>query len=121
MCHQQRTEAQREAQQVPREHKQQHQAHAGDDVGIGHRDVIDGHEQMAGLAPHGVEANGRRRAQHGGDNRRQHGHGQCGAEGREDLLVLKQLLVPMQGKARPDGAALGIIEGEDDQHSDGQV
>ena len=119
--HQQRTKAQGEAQHIPREYEQQHQAHAGDDVGIGHGDVVDGHKQVPGPPLHGVEADSRRRAQDRGNQRRQHRHREGGAESAEDLLVLEQLLIPMQGEAGPDRAALGVVEGEDDQHGNGQV
>ncbi len=83
--HQQRAKAQGEAQHIPREYEQQHQAHAGDDVGIGHGDVVDGQQQVPGPPLHSVEADGRRRAQDRGDERRQHRHCQRSAERGEGI------------------------------------
>ena len=46
---------------------------------------------------------------------------QGGVQGVHDLAVLEQLHIPVQGKAVPNGAALGVVEGEHDQHKDGGV
>ena len=102
-------------------HKQQTQAHAGDDVRIGHGDAVDGHQGPPPALFHVEQAHGGHGPRCRGDHRGQQGHQQGGPQRAGDGPVPDQLLVPAQGKALPHGAAAGVVEGEDDQHEDGRV
>ena len=106
---------------VEEHHEQQTQADAGDDVRVHHGDVVDGHQRLPGLAAHGVEADGSKRAGHGGDDGGQQGHQQRGIDAVHDEPVLQQLGVPVEGEALPHAGAVAGVEGEHDEDDDGRI
>ena len=102
-------------------HKEQAQAHAGDDVGIHHGDVVDHQDGVPLPAAEAVEADGGEGPGGGGDHRGQEAHQQGHVEALHDEPVLEELPVPVEREAPPHGAGIPSVEGEDDEQDDGQV
>ena len=102
-------------------HEKQAHGNAGDDVGVHHGDVVYCGEGVPGAPAQAVEADGGKGAGDGGDHRGQQRHQKGGVEASHDDPVLKQLPVPVEGKAPPDYVTVILVEGEDDEQNDGGV
>ena len=102
-------------------HKEQTQAHTGDNIRIHHGDVVDGEQRIAPAALHIVKADGSEGACHSSNESGQHRNQQGGVDALHDQPILEELYVPFQGEALPYRAAVARIKGEDDQQQDGGV
>ena len=105
------------------EHKyeHQHQRHAGHDLRVDHRQIVDCHKHMAQPFVHAVHSHRRGGADDGGDRCRQHRDQQRDPQRFQNQLVVEQILVPPQREAFPFHTAFAIVEGKDDQQHDGGI
>ena len=107
---------------VEEHHEQQAQADAGDDIRIGHGNIVDGHERCGACGAYWRKADG----SHGAQNR-SHGSWRC----RETSSVVARLFKmrvsekrsAYQWKEKPVQTVrlLESLKGKDDQHEDGCV
>ena len=110
------------AQEGCHRNEQKHHGYARHDIGVHHGNVGHGHDGLLDVAaPHAMETQSTERA----DNRRDEG-GQDGqhegvAQGREGFPVVEQLFVPNQGELGKFSQAPRLVEGEDNEHRDGEV
>ena len=103
-------------------HKQQQHRNAGDDLRIEDGQVGDVHNKgLEPFAAHGIDADRRHGAQHQCDHRGRQRNDKGIAQRGKDQLIVEQLPVPMEGKARPVGTGFGLIEAENDKNDDGQI
>ena len=109
------------APEVEKRHKEQTQGHAGDDVGIHHGDVVDGHQRVPDAPAHGIKTDGGKGAGYGGDDGREQGDQKRGIDALHDQPVPEELFIPLQGETLPDGIAVAGVEGKDDEQHDGSV
>ena len=125
VCNQQRRPAEDAAlaadAEILRHDEEQHQRNAGDDLGVDDRYIADVVDDELAFAGHRVDAKGRQRAQHRGDNaghQRQH---KAQTQRGQNHLVVEQAFVPAEGKARKVGTGFALIEAEGNHDCDGQV
>ena len=107
--------------QADGEDEQEHHRHAGNDIRVGQGDVVHGQADPPAPAAHAEKTDGGGGAQQGGDDRRQHREDQGGAQSPQQAGILKELQIPLEGKALPDPVAPPGVKGEDDEQGDGGV
>ena len=101
--------------------KEQHERDAGDDFGIDHRDIADVVDDQLHLAAHGVDADGGKGPQHGGNHRGNQRQNQRQPQGGENHLVVEQADIPFEGEAGKHRATLVFVEAVGNQHRDGKI
>ena len=103
------------------EDEQQRQADTGDDIGVGHGDVGQIHDHLAHLGLQTVDAHGGQGAQNRGNEAGQNGNQQRVTQQTQQMPVLEQAHILLQGEAFKFRDVLAGVEGCDDQHRHGHI
>ena len=101
---------------IAHEHEQQAKGNTGDDIGVRHRDIGQTHNRLAQLGSEVVDTHGRHRAKHRCDDGGKGRHQQGVAQQAQQLIVLEQTHILLQGEAFKLGQILARVERSHDEH-----